>query len=330
MDMAARPPVPTTIVTGALGVGKTTAILKLIASQPADARWAVLVNEFGEVGIDGALLDGEVAVREIPGGCICCTAGVALQVALVRLLRDIQPSRLIIEPTGLAHPASVIDTLRRPGIRESVASRATITLIDPRHLSDPRMVELPSFKDQVEAGDVLAATKTDLCTPADLDAFRAFVAARWPPPLRTVQLHHGELDPALLDLDPREQAASHLPHAHGEPIPAPAGARAHRLDQVETCGFTWPPDVVFDQNLLREAVQGMVRPGGPLPAGVLRFKGLFRTPGRWVLVQADSDSVRFTPSGWRRDSRVEIIAPVDPPPDWAAVGERFDGARFRA
>jgi len=80
-------PISTTLITGFLGVGKTTAIRHLLANKPAGQRWAVLVNEFGEIGIDGAVLSDEsgVTVREIAGGCICCSQGPTLRVALTRL-----------------------------------------------------------------------------------------------------------------------------------------------------------------------------------------------------------------------------------------------------
>lgn len=76
--------VPTNIITGFLGVGKTTAILHLLKSKPANERWAILVNEFGEIGIDGELIAGEqksqtdVYIREVPGGCMCCVSGLPM------------------------------------------------------------------------------------------------------------------------------------------------------------------------------------------------------------------------------------------------------------
>lgn len=326
---------PTTLVTGALGVGKTTAILHLLSSQPADARWAVLVNEFGEVGIDGGHLERDgLSVRELPGGCICCTAGVAMRVALVRILREIQPNRLLIEPTGLAHPASVIDTLRSPGLRESVDLRATLTLVDPRHLADPRSRDNPAWLDQIAAGDVLVATKTDLCTPAELQAFNRFAHARWPPPGHVAHVEHGQLDPAWLDLDPAALPARPTSeHAHHHldddavPIDAPDGATAHRRADVETCGWIWPVDVRFDRHRLRETLQRLVRPCPELPAGALRVKGLFHTGQGWQLVQADPDVVRFSPSGWRRDSRLEVIAPTTPAPDWHGIDTALNEAQ---
>jgi len=312
--------VPVTVVTGFLGVGKTTAIRRLLAERDDDGPpWAVLVNEFGEVGIDGALLDqGEVAVTEIPGGCICCTAGMALQTSLVRVLREIRPARLLIEPTGLAHPATILDLLRRPGIREAVAPRATITLVDPRRLDEPRVRESPTFNDQVTVADVLVATKADLCEPQDLQRFRTFADALWPPPLVVAEVAHGQLDPAWLDLDPRPRQTAYAPEHHDH---------AHHGVQADHRGLLWPPEISFDRIRLRLALQELVHPASDLlPAGALRIKGLFRTPGAWLAVQADPDSVSFEPTGWRRDTRVEIIAPAQPAPDWDAVRRRLEDA----
>ncbi|MEZ9795040.1 GTP-binding protein, partial [Vibrio splendidus] len=79
--------IPTNIITGFLGVGKTSAILNLMKNKPVNERWAVLVNEFGEIGVDGSLIQGnqatqQVFIREVPGGCMCCAAGLPMQIAL--------------------------------------------------------------------------------------------------------------------------------------------------------------------------------------------------------------------------------------------------------
>ncbi len=80
--------VPTNIITGFLGTGKTTSILNLLKQKPSNETWAVLVNEFGEIGIDGAILsDSGALIKEVPGGCMCCTAGVPMSVGINALLR---------------------------------------------------------------------------------------------------------------------------------------------------------------------------------------------------------------------------------------------------
>ena len=93
--------IPTNIITGFLGVGKTSAILNLMKNKPVNERWAVLVNEFGEIGVDGSLIQGnqttqQVFIREVPGGCMCCAAGLPMQIALNQLLTEAKPDRLLI------------------------------------------------------------------------------------------------------------------------------------------------------------------------------------------------------------------------------------------
>ncbi|MCA9571062.1 MAG: GTP-binding protein, partial [Myxococcales bacterium] len=279
--------VPTTVVTGFLGTGKTTLILDAFRHRPEGERWAVLVNEFGEVGIDGALY-GDLAVKEIPGGCICCTAGVALRFGLVELLRTQRPDRLFIEPTGLANPASILDLLRQPGIRDAVDPRATVALVDPRHLDDPRFTEHDAWAAQVAIADVLVGTFASR-TP-DLDGrFATFAAELWPPKLQVVR-SDGTFDPAWLELDPypREVAPT---HGHG----------------AQGAGWVFPRDHVFDLEALTEALQDLLRPGPVAPDGLVRLKGIFRVAGRWLLFQGTSDRLEVAPVLWRRDSRVDLV-----------------------
>ncbi len=118
--------VPTTIVTGFLGSGKTTAILNMLKQKPENENWAVLVNEFGEIGIDGALMSEQGAlIKEVPGGCMCCTAGVPMSVGINALLRT-KPDRLLIEPTGLGHPKQVMAVLTSEQYQPYVDLKATI------------------------------------------------------------------------------------------------------------------------------------------------------------------------------------------------------------
>lgn len=293
--------IPTTLITGFLGSGKTTAILDAFQHRPPGERWAVLVNEFGRIGIDGEVLDdGGLSVREIAGGCVCCTATIALRAGIVRILREIRPDRLIIEPSGLAHPAVLIDLLRSPGIREVALPRAVITLVDPRRLGDPRLAENPTFADQLQIADILIANFDDVASVAELDRFRAIANAAWPPKLVIATTHHGHLDPAWLDRDPSPaERATHGP--------------THDTSAASS-GFTWPPGDVFDDLQLESALHAMVRPCAAFPAGILRLKGIFHTRRGWRHVDATSDTVRWRPIGHRRDSRVDIIAPVDPMP----------------
>ncbi|MDM7860442.1 GTP-binding protein [Alteromonas sp. ASW11-36] len=162
--------VPTNIITGALGVGKTTLILSLLTQKPANEKWAVLVNEFGEVGIDGALMnapDQQVFIREVPGGCMCCTSGLPMQIALNQLLATAKPDRLLIEPTGLGHPKEVLQTLSESHYQEVLKLQSTLTLIDARKLRSQRWREHPTFREQLEIADAIVVTKSEHYEPQE-------------------------------------------------------------------------------------------------------------------------------------------------------------------
>jgi len=139
------------LITGFLGSGKTTLLCHLLAARPAGEKWAVLVNEFGEIGIDGALLaDRGATLKEIPGGCLCCVNGLPMQVGLNMLLKS-KPDRLLIEPTGLGHPRQVLQMLSAPVYQAWLQLNATLTLLDARQLAEPRIVANENFRDQLAA-----------------------------------------------------------------------------------------------------------------------------------------------------------------------------------
>lgn len=172
--------IPTNVITGFLGVGKTTAIDYMLRHKPSHEKWAVLINEFGEVGIDASLVGGTfsqesgVYLREVPGGCMCCASGLPMQIALNMLLHKAKPDRLLIEPTGLGHPKEVLAVLGSQPYRNVLDLRATITLIDARKLSGKRYTDHPTFMQQLAIADVLVANKADLYQPHDRETLALF------------------------------------------------------------------------------------------------------------------------------------------------------------
>ena len=205
-----RPPIPVNIIAGPLGVGKTTVINHLLEQRPEQEKWAVLVNEYGLIGLDAALMTKStdtglpgVELKEVAGGCICCSAGFMFEVSLVLLLQR-RPARLLIEPTGLAALSGILDTLDRPGIREAVDVRSVVCLLDPAQLSEALLRE--EVQDQVEAADVLLASRSDLATPVQLEAFAAWSSELFPPKLHTGQLEHGRLPHTTLDMITNRQS----------------------------------------------------------------------------------------------------------------------------
>lgn len=329
--------VPLNLVTGFLGAGKTTAIRHLLAHRREGERWAVLVNEFGQVGIDQAVLGGEgIAIKEVPGGCLCCANQLPLQVALSQLLSRARPDRVLIEPTGLGHPARVLETLREPHWQAALEVRATLTLVDARELADPRVLAHETFKAQVEAADVLVFSKDDLLAEADRERARAFAAGLLPPKAHVVFMARGELKREWLDLPgrglPVKRSLLHAPAAgRGARGGAGAGGAAapdaaaieppfhysEVLPEAAIAGWVFPRDWVFRHNALLDALFGV--------RAALRVKGVFHTDSGWIFFNATRHETAVNSEPPRADSRLEVIAPAAL--DWAALEAALLAAR---
>lgn len=209
--------VPTNIITGFLGVGKTTSILNLLRTKPSDEKWAVLVNEFGEIGIDGAMMSEQGAlIKEVPGGCMCCTAGVPMSVGINALLRQ-KPDRLLIEPTGLGHPKQVIATLTSEQYLPYVDLKATIALVDPRNLRNEKYTSNQNFNDQLGCAEVIIGNKVDECDVDDIDAFNDWVTDQSPSKIFHKLVSRGQLPLEILDIErlvPEQVDARDSHHHH--------------------------------------------------------------------------------------------------------------------
>jgi len=256
--------VPTNIISGFLGVGKTTAILNLFSQKPADERWAVLVNEYGKVGIDGAVYQANgIAVKEIPGGCMCCAQGLPLQVAVNRLLAETKPQRLIIESSGVGHPGGVLKTLTGEGFKDVLKMKAGICLLDPRHLSDPAYQENELFNEQLQFSDVLLANKSDIASAEDLQLFSSMVETFSPAKQLSATITNGQLEVDWLNYDHVACSARSSPESI---LQAPA-------QRWQTQTFHYPGTILFDGEALRHFFVDEDK----LPAGAIRMKGLIRT-----------------------------------------------------
>ncbi|XOZ32630.1 CobW family GTP-binding protein [Halomonadaceae bacterium KBTZ08] len=315
--------IPAHLILGFLGVGKSTAILDLMQRRPEGERWAVLVNEFGEVGVDGALMEaGGVAVREVPGGCMCCVAGLPMQVALNELIRRERPDRLLIEPTGLGHPSQVIDTLTGGSYEGVLHLQSVLCLVDPRRLQEERVLNNVHFRDQAAVADVVVANKCDLCTDADRACFHAWAAGFQPPKALVGETARGQLALEWLT-QPRSDRPASDPHAHdhhheaGPSAPTPLTETPWQQfcnsgDGHYSCGWRLSPDYCFDHQGLVAFCHG---------SHWRRIKGVMRTDDGWVaLNMADGalSEAMVEPSG---ESRLEVI--MDEPPDAQALDQRL-------
>lgn len=161
--------IPVTVLTGYLGAGKTT-LLNRILSEPHGQRFAVIVNEFGEIGIDNELVVGaDEEIFEMNNGCICCT----VRGDLIRIIEGLMKRKgkfdaIIVETTGLADPAPVAQTFFVDAdVQEQARLDAVVTVADAKWLSE-RLKDAPEAKNQIAFADVILLNKTDLVSPAEL------------------------------------------------------------------------------------------------------------------------------------------------------------------
>lgn len=189
--------VPILLVTGFLGAGKTTLINRLL-TNPAGRILAAIVNDFGAIDIDAALLSGTAeGVVSLKNGCICCSLqGDLLRTLAAILKRDPRPDGIVIETSGVSDPAEIIRALLDPVIFREAALDAVICLADARHLTDcPDLFADALCRAQLDAADFVALTKTDLVDEAACHDLRAKLAR---PGRHLLDVHHGAIPPELL------------------------------------------------------------------------------------------------------------------------------------
>ncbi|WP_284947695.1 cobalamin biosynthesis protein CobW [Acidisoma cladoniae] len=230
--MSAR--IPATIITGFLGAGKTTLVRHMLQNAQG-RRIAVIVNEFGSLGIDAALLEGcgiagcdEDTIVELSNGCLCCTVADEFLPAMEALLdRPNPPDHIVIETSGLALPKPLLKAFSWPSIRARVTVDGVIAVVDGpavaagRFADDPeevarQMAADPSldhdnplaevYEDQLGAADLVLLNKTDLMDGTDLARVSAEIGAALPRAVKVMPAHEGKIDLAvLLGLDARAE-----------------------------------------------------------------------------------------------------------------------------
>jgi cobalamin biosynthesis protein CobW len=217
--------IPATIVTGFLGAGKTSLVRHLLATGEAH-RLAVIVNEFGELGIDRDLLLGcgdancrDDDIVELANGCLCCTVADDFLPTLTRLIdRAEPPGHIVVETSGLALPKPLVQAFAWPEIRTRMTVDGVVTVIDAaaaaagRFASDPEAVARQRaadpaidhdnpleevFGDQLSCADLVILNKTDLLAASRLAALRGDIAGRLRPGVKIIEAEHGRLPPAV-------------------------------------------------------------------------------------------------------------------------------------
>lgn len=352
-DSTVRAPLPVTVVTGALGAGKTSLIARLMASKPPGEHWVVLLNEFTETGIDAltvaAVAQGSYDVRLVAGGCLCCTGEQDFRRNLRELLATGACDRLIVEPSGAGHPAGMVEELLAHQSHGALRVEAILGLIDPPRLASGEALEPGLTRDQLDIADVLVLAKPDLATPGTADAMQELQQSLYPP--RPV-LMGDRIDPQLLAMlamrerqagNDRNHADDHVhdhDHARDRVTGAPIG-EATPPREVElangllrsdslllgrgAASWVLPRGRAFNAQRLRSLLEGT----DPQVKAAQRIKGVFQVgEDEWLLVQRSASGMTATPSAWRRDSRVEVLA--DSGTDWSAWDALWQQCRSNA
>ncbi|MDD3445526.1 MAG: cobalamin biosynthesis protein CobW, partial [Zavarzinia sp.] len=279
--MADLAKVPVTIVTGFLGAGKTTLIRHLMA-HPQGRRLAVLVNEFGTVGVDGDLLKAcadencpAENIVELANGCICCTVADDFIPTIEQLLAlPRRPDHILIETSGLALPKPLLKAFDWPAIRSRVTIDGVVALADAEALAagrfapdgamEPSEHETPLsevFEDQIACADLVLLTKPDLAGEVGVAAARAVIAAEAPRPLPVLTLAEGVIDPRVvlgLDAAAEDDIAARPSHHDGEDN--------HEHDDFASTVVELGE--IADPVSLAETIRGLAR-----DHGILRVKG---------------------------------------------------------
>jgi cobalamin biosynthesis protein CobW len=323
--------VPVTIITGFLGAGKTTLISRLIRNA-GGRRLAVVVNEFGTLGVDGDIL-ASCAIPDCPAenivelanGCICCTVADDFIPTVEALLAlDPRPDHILIETSGLALPKPLLKAFNWPEIRSRITVDGVIALadaeavaagrfapnvaaVDAQRAADPSIDhETPLsevFEDQIACADLVLLTKADLAGSAGVAAARAVIAAEAPRPIPVIELTDGAIDPLVilgLGAAAEDDVAARPSHHDGEDD--------HEHDDFNS--VVVEIGEISDTDDLAARIETLAR-----EQNILRVKGYAAVAGKpmRLLVQAVGGRVRSEYDRlWRADetrgTRLVVIA----------------------
>ncbi|MEZ2127222.1 MULTISPECIES: cobalamin biosynthesis protein CobW [unclassified Sinorhizobium] len=305
--------IPATVITGFLGAGKTTMIRNLL-SNTNGKKIALIINEFGDLGVDGEVLKGcgaenctEDDIIELTNGCICCTVADDFIPTMTKLLeRERRPDHIVIETSGLALPQPLVAAFNWPDIRTQVTVDGVVTVVDSAAVAagrfaddhdavESRRVEDDSldhespieelFEDQLTCADLIVLNKTDLIDSDGLGRVREEVASRIARKPTMIEARNGEVPAAILlglgigaEADVANRKSHHeLEHEDGTP---------HDHDEFDSFVVELGP--IGDPATFVEKLKGVIA-----EHDVLRLKGFVDVPGKPMRLQIQAVGSRI-------------------------------------
>lgn len=330
---------PVHLITGLLGSGKTTTLKQLIKQKPAHEVWGFIINEFGEVDIDAATLsqtDSNNSVLSVAGGCVCCTAQYGLTQAINQLLSQQteqlsgQPlTRIWIEPTGLGHPAKIIDTLTRATFIQPLSLQQIVCVITPQQLTKARWNKSAVMRDLVTLSDIILLNKTDLSSKQEIEQATQLLDNLYPPKQAAFKTEQGQIALECL-LSPRvsqtltilssnsRQECSQGEAEHDKQVQITTESEKSSLPGVSHCikqtepssgkiasiGWIFNNQIQFSRTKLKAFFASY-------GAQLVRAKGILKTGNEWQLINwtnhEGQTQLTFEGIAWRQDSRLECI-----------------------
>lgn len=260
---------PVNVITGFLGSGKTTAIIRLLSQKESPDQWAVIINEFGKISIDGQTLrsSGQAEVFEVSGGCICCSAKGYFKENLDQIVQRGIYSRIIIEPTGLGGIDMVSEIVIANPLLQLMP---VVCLVDSSAIRNPRLPLIPIFRNQILKSDIILFSKCDLISsvPEQQQLFREFKSSY---PDKHLYGNTSDLSSfsALLNLD-FDTIADENKFSRMFPFTSDTTTGFHQKVHV------FKGDLLFDKERIARFFNS--RPS------IIRAKGHLHTPKGWMLV----------------------------------------------
>ena len=330
--------VPLHLISGFLGAGKTTVLRHLLQQKPMSETWAVLVNEFGEIGLDQAWL-GEIistglhqdqsngiAIHEVLGGCLCCVSQLPMQIGLARLLSEHKPDRLFIETTGLGHADTLLQQLAAPHWQRSLSVRQPITVVDGSRLHQRLWEQNDIYLRQIDAAEIILIShasdmqhedKHQLC---ELQQVTDQLFKTW------IQIDHGQVDLATVDqsytptqvhkqnlLSVTSPIPAHVHLEHEAPKTLPYHYHHYRQG-YSVAGWRLPRQWQFNADRLTELLYTLT--------DTARIKAKLNTEEGWINVNVVQGQFHIDASpSTGLDNRLEIITQTEQ--NWSDFEHRW-------